>query len=156
MHTNRTNALIFSNLSIITKGNKKRADKITFSTFRKKTMLRLSMEIAPRLQKLLLFAYLCFTGQQKEKQPMQNQESRAMNLMFIARLIILYVIQVIKRITEYGNEPEDGTKLAQGDHSAWPVQSGGACVQRQLQPYHTHVRATFQPSPNLPNHLHLP
>ena len=87
---------------------------------------------------------------------MQNQESRAMNLMFIARLIILYVIQVIKRITEYGNEPEDGTKLVQGDHSAWPVQSGGACVQRQLQPYHTHVRATFQPSPNLPNHLHLP
>ena len=68
----------------------------------------------------------------------------------------LYVIQVIKRITEYGNEPEDGTKLVQGDHSAWPVQSGGACVQRQLQPYHTHVRATFQPSPNLPNHLHLP
>ena len=87
---------------------------------------------------------------------MQNQESRAMNLMFIARLIILYVFQVIKRITEYGNEPEDGTKLVQGDHSAWPVQSGGACVQRQLQPYHTHVRATFQPSPNLPNHLHLP
>ena len=71
MHTKRTNALIFSNLSIITKGNKKRADKITFSTFRKKTMLRLSMEIAPRLQKLLLFAYLCFTGQQKEKQPMK-------------------------------------------------------------------------------------
>ena len=87
---------------------------------------------------------------------MQNQKSRAMNLMFIARPIILYVIQVIKRITEYGNEPEDGTKLVQGDHSAWPVQSGGACVQRQLQPYHTHVRATFQPSPNLPNHLHLP
>lgn len=49
---------------------------------------------------------------------MQKQESRAMNLMFIARLIILYVIQVIKRITEYGNEPEDGTKLVQGDHSA--------------------------------------
>jgi len=28
------------------------------------------------------------TGQQEEKQPMQKQESRAMNFMFIARLII--------------------------------------------------------------------
>ena len=62
----------------------------------------------------------------------------------------------IKGITQYGNESEDGAKLVHSDHSAWPVQSGGACVQRQLQPYHTHVRATFQPSPNLPNHLHLP
>ena len=49
---------------------------------------------------------------------MQNQESRAMNLMFIARLIILYVIQVIKRITEYGNGSGDGTIQERGDLAA--------------------------------------
>ena len=87
---------------------------------------------------------------------MQNQESRAMNLMFIARLIILYVIQVIKRITEYGNEPEDGTKLVQGDHSAWQERSEEVYELRLQQPGRTHVRVIFQSSHRLQNRRYQP
>ena len=51
MHKKRTNALIFSDMSNTTKGSKKQTNKITFSTFRQKTMPHPSQGNAPRLQK---------------------------------------------------------------------------------------------------------
>ena len=55
MHNKRTKALIFSDMSNTTKGSKKRANKMTFSTFRqKKTMPHPSQRNAPRPQKAIV------------------------------------------------------------------------------------------------------
>ena len=53
MHKKRTKALIFSDMGITRERSKKRANKMTFSTFRQKTMPHPSQENAPRLQKAI-------------------------------------------------------------------------------------------------------
>ena len=53
MHKKRTKALIFSDMDATTKGSKKQANKMTFSTFRQKTMPHPGQGNAPRLQKAI-------------------------------------------------------------------------------------------------------
>ena len=53
MHKKRTKALILSDMDTTTKGNKKRANKMTFSTFRQKTMPHQNQGNAQRLQKAI-------------------------------------------------------------------------------------------------------
>ena len=50
MHKKRTKALIFSDMDITTRGSKKRANKMTFSTFRQKKMPHPGQGNASRLQ----------------------------------------------------------------------------------------------------------